>query len=109
MQRKGNPSDLYPVLFLQPFNTPGDEIAPRSDVIGENLQNDSPVLVQCHNPLFSCFDMFHYVSSVFHETSLRSLERRNAGRRVICILPVALPFAKIQSPPGQFGRIIEFL
>jgi len=45
MKGKGNPPDLYPVLFLKPFNTPGDEIAPGSDVIGENLQNYSIVLV----------------------------------------------------------------
>jgi len=45
MKGEGNPPDLYLVLFLKPFNTPGDEVAPGSDVIGENLQDESIVLV----------------------------------------------------------------
>jgi hypothetical protein len=45
MKGKGNPPDPYPVLFLKSFNTPGDEVAPGSDVIGENLQDESIVLV----------------------------------------------------------------
>src|SRR5208337_3545385 len=36
MKGECNPPDPYLVLFLKPFNTPGDEVAPGSDVIGEN-------------------------------------------------------------------------
>jgi hypothetical protein len=45
MQGEGNPPDADLVFFLQPFNTPGDEVAPGSDVIGENLQDESSVSV----------------------------------------------------------------
>jgi hypothetical protein len=38
MQGKGGPLDVDVKLILQFFNTPGDEIAPGSDVIGENFQ-----------------------------------------------------------------------
>jgi hypothetical protein len=34
MQGKGPPADIYIIFLFQPFNTPGNEIAPGSDVIG---------------------------------------------------------------------------
>jgi hypothetical protein len=45
MKGEGNPPDPYLVLFLEPFNTPGDEVAPGSDVIGENLQYESIIFI----------------------------------------------------------------
>jgi hypothetical protein len=44
MKRKGDPTDRQFEFFLEFFNTPGNEVAPRSDVIGENIQDD----VVCH-------------------------------------------------------------
>jgi hypothetical protein len=49
MERKGNPPDRDIVLPHKPFNTPGNEIAPRSDVIGENLHED--LLLFIHEPI----------------------------------------------------------
>jgi hypothetical protein len=45
MERKGNPPDGDIVLLRKPFNTPGNEIAPGSDVIGENLHNDFVLVI----------------------------------------------------------------
>ena len=53
MQGEGNPSDPDIVLFFQPVNTPGDEVAPGSDVIRENLQNHFLVLVHDYDTLAS--------------------------------------------------------
>ena len=40
MQGKGNPPDLEIVCLLEFFNTPGNEVAPGSDVIGKDFQKD---------------------------------------------------------------------
>jgi hypothetical protein len=40
MQWKRNPSNLDFMLLLEFFNTPGNEVAPWSDVIGEDFDND---------------------------------------------------------------------
>jgi hypothetical protein len=37
MQREMRPDDLDVILFLQSLNTPGPEIAPGSDVVGEDF------------------------------------------------------------------------
>src|SRR5258705_12195224 len=37
MQREVHPLDLHPMLVLQLLNTHGTEIAPRSDIVGEDL------------------------------------------------------------------------
>jgi hypothetical protein len=39
MKGKSPPLDGNVVFFFQLFNTPGNEVAPRSDVIGENLKD----------------------------------------------------------------------
>ncbi|CAB1056708.1 hypothetical protein D1BOALGB6SA_1445 [Olavius sp. associated proteobacterium Delta 1] len=39
MQGKSGPPDVYFKLILYFFNTPGDEIAPGSDIIGKNFQD----------------------------------------------------------------------
>jgi hypothetical protein len=33
MEGKGDPSDLNPIMMLNLFNTPGNEVAPRSDIV----------------------------------------------------------------------------
>jgi hypothetical protein len=38
VEGKGDPAEVYFIFFLQLFNTPGNEIAPGSGVIGENFQ-----------------------------------------------------------------------
>jgi len=38
MQGKRDPLDLDIVRLFEFFNTPGNEVAPRSDIVGENLQ-----------------------------------------------------------------------
>ena len=40
MQGKGDPLHLDIVRLLEFFNTPGNEIAPGSDIVGEDLQED---------------------------------------------------------------------
>jgi hypothetical protein len=40
MKRKSCPPDADCKFFLQFFNTPGNEIAPGSDVVRENFKND---------------------------------------------------------------------
>jgi hypothetical protein len=40
MERKSRPMDIDIILFLQFFNTPGNEIAPGSDKIRKNLKPD---------------------------------------------------------------------
>src|SRR2546425_2746354 len=40
MQREKYPLDTDVVVPLQPFNTPGTEVAPRSDKVGEHFQSD---------------------------------------------------------------------
>ena len=40
MQREIHPLDVDVVALLQPFNTPGTEVAPRSDEVGEDFQSD---------------------------------------------------------------------
>ena len=44
MDRKGNPPDGDIVFLRKSFNTPGNEIAPGSDVIGKDLHNDLVLL-----------------------------------------------------------------
>ena len=39
MQWKTDPLDMDLVLLLQLVNTPGNEIAPRSDIVGKDLQD----------------------------------------------------------------------
>jgi len=39
MQRKGPPDDLDIKVVLQFFNTPGNEIAPGSDIVGKYFQH----------------------------------------------------------------------
>jgi hypothetical protein len=39
MEGKGDPADLELEFFLQLFNTPGNEIAPGSDIIRKYFQN----------------------------------------------------------------------
>jgi hypothetical protein len=41
MERKSGPMDIDIILFLQFFNTPGNEITPGSDVIGKYFQGGS--------------------------------------------------------------------
>jgi hypothetical protein len=48
MQRKGRPVNVDPELLFQSFNTPGNEVAPGSDEIGENLQ-DVIVIISYHS------------------------------------------------------------
>jgi hypothetical protein len=38
MKRKVPPAQGQPVLLFQSFDTPGDEVAPRSDEIAEDFQ-----------------------------------------------------------------------
>ena len=38
MQRKSGPFDINVKLVLQLFNTPGNEIAPGSDIVRKNFQ-----------------------------------------------------------------------
>jgi len=45
MERKGNPPDGDIVFLRKSFNTPGNEIAPGSDVIGKDLHNDLVLLI----------------------------------------------------------------
>jgi hypothetical protein len=40
MQWKGYPFDFNLVLLPEPVNTPGNEVAPRSNVIGKDLEDD---------------------------------------------------------------------
>jgi hypothetical protein len=40
MERKGNPVNLDGIRSLNPFNTPGNEIAPGSDEIRKNIKPD---------------------------------------------------------------------
>jgi hypothetical protein len=40
MQREMDQFDLDVEVFRQFFNTPGTEITPRSNIVGENLQGD---------------------------------------------------------------------
>ncbi len=40
MQREVNPLNLYIEILSQLFNTPGTEIAPRSNEVGEYFQYD---------------------------------------------------------------------
>ena len=40
MQREIGPLYFNVVVLLQPFNTPGTEIAPGSNEIGEDFQDD---------------------------------------------------------------------
>ena len=35
---KGSPVNRYVIFFLQLFNTPGNEVAPGSDIVGENFE-----------------------------------------------------------------------
>jgi hypothetical protein len=51
MERKSRPPDADWILFLQFFNTPGNEITPGSDIIGKYFKNgrvghDQPPNVQ---------------------------------------------------------------
>jgi hypothetical protein len=39
VQRKSRPVQIDPELLFQSFTTPGNEVAPGSDEIGENLQD----------------------------------------------------------------------
>jgi hypothetical protein len=39
VQRKRRPAQIDPELLFQSFNTPGNEVAPGSDEIRENLQD----------------------------------------------------------------------
>jgi hypothetical protein len=39
VQGKGDPLDPDSVFLFQSFNTPGTEVAPGSDVVGKDLQN----------------------------------------------------------------------
>ena len=50
MQWKTDPLDMDLVLLLQFVNTPGNEIAPRSDIVREDLQDHR----FCHNSLQYC-------------------------------------------------------
>jgi len=45
MERKRNPPDGDIVFLRKLFNTPGNEIAPGSEVIGENLHNDFVLVI----------------------------------------------------------------
>ncbi len=40
VQRKGYPPEVNAVLLPEPVNTPGNEIAPGSDVIGKDFKGD---------------------------------------------------------------------
>jgi hypothetical protein len=40
MKRKMGEFDRQPVLIFEFFDTPGDEIAPRSNEIGENFEHE---------------------------------------------------------------------
>jgi hypothetical protein len=40
MKRKSRPPDPDRILFLQFFNTPGNEITPGSDVVGKDFKNN---------------------------------------------------------------------
>ena len=44
MQGKGNPLDLQIVCLFEFFSTPGNEVAPGSDVIGKDFQKNSSSL-----------------------------------------------------------------
>ena len=39
MKRKLSELDLQPILIFKFLDTPGDEIAPGSDKVGENFEN----------------------------------------------------------------------
>jgi len=39
MERKGTPADSDCIGGLQLFNTPGNEVAPRSDIIGKYVED----------------------------------------------------------------------
>ena len=39
MQWETDPLDMNLVLLLQLVNTPGNEVAPRSDIVGKDLQD----------------------------------------------------------------------
>jgi hypothetical protein len=41
MEGKGRPVEVNVEFLLQSFNTPGNEIAPGSDVVGKNFQNSA--------------------------------------------------------------------
>jgi hypothetical protein len=54
MQWKTDPLDMDFVLLLQLVNTPGNEVAPRSDIVGKDLQDhlfSHSSLQYCSKPL----------------------------------------------------------
>jgi hypothetical protein len=56
MQGKGNPLDLEIVCLFESFNTPGNEVAPGSDVIRKDFQKNSASLSHHSSPLLQSND-----------------------------------------------------
>jgi hypothetical protein len=76
MEGKGNPPDGEIVLLRKSFNTPGNEIAPGSDVIGENLHED--LLLLTHETLLLVLDAT--TSSLLNQI-LHDFVKSRQGRR----------------------------
>jgi hypothetical protein len=57
MQGKGNPLDLEIVYLFEFFNTPGNEVAPGSGVIGKDFQKNSASLGHHSSPLLQSRDL----------------------------------------------------
>jgi len=55
VEGKGDPLDLDPVFLFELFNTPGTEVAPGSDVIGENFHYEGLSHVSYLQVIFGVF------------------------------------------------------
>ncbi|HBG21360.1 MAG TPA: hypothetical protein DDY32_19365 [Desulfobulbaceae bacterium] len=71
MKRKIPPADGDMEFVLQPFNTPGNEVAPGSDIVGEYFQ----IHVGCH--LLEFLEPILQYSLIISPVKARSME---AGR-----------------------------
>jgi hypothetical protein len=56
MQGKGYPLDLEIVCLFEFFNTPGNEVAPGSDVVRKDFQKNSASLSHRSSPLLQSHD-----------------------------------------------------
>jgi len=78
MQGKGNPLYLDIVCLFEFFNTPGNEVTPRSDIVGENssrirsscsslfpsIQQDAMAYPNMRRKFFAMFQISFYSNSV---------------------------------------------
>ena len=75
MQRKGDPFDFDMVLLPKLVNTPGNEVAPRSDVIRKDLQYDLLYHYSPHNT--------EHMQKIYRPSPQKSWDLRQEGGIIV--------------------------